>query len=202
MLIAVLAAVALTHLDEPGVMKALAVIRQVAPQVPVLVRTQTDHSLEKLRQAGATEIVPEAMEGSLVLASHALALAGVPMRRVVQQQREARYGLLRGYFRGAEGETSEDALQEERLVTLTAPERLAGRTLDEALGDLLHADAIHIILKTAVGSMLKRLKPSIDAGLKPILATAEQFQIGARNNLAKLFSNRYMQPLCGVNCGF
>ena len=57
-------------------------------------------------------------------------------------------------------------------------------------------------LKTAVGSMLKRLKPSIDAGLQPILATAEQFQIGARNNLAKLFSNRYMQPLCGVNCGF
>ena len=141
-------AVVLTHLDEPGVMKALAVIRQVAPQVPVLVRTQTDHSLEKLRQAGATEIVPEAMEGSLVLASHALALAGVPMRRVrrvVRQQREARYGLLRGYFRGAEGETSEDALQEERLVTLTAPEHLAGRTLEQALGDLLQADAIHII---------------------------------------------------------
>jgi len=59
-----------------------------------------------------------------------------------------------------------------------------------------------IILKTAVGSMLKRLKPRIDAGLQPILATAEQFQIGARNNLAKLCSNRYMQPLCGVNCGF
>ena len=155
MLIAVLAAVALTHLDEPGVMKALAVIRQVAPQVPVLVRTQTDHSLEKLRQAGATEIVPEAMEGSLVLASHALALAGVPMRRVrrvVRQQREARYGLLRGYFRGAEGETSEDALQEERLVTLTAPEHLAGRTLEQALGDLLQADAIHIIGLITIGS--------------------------------------------------
>ena len=55
--------------------------------------------MESLRGAGATEVVPEAIEGSLMLASHALALVGVPMRRVirvVQDQRDARYGLLRG----------------------------------------------------------------------------------------------------------
>jgi CPA2 family monovalent cation:H+ antiporter-2 len=66
-----------------------------------MVRTQDDHDLEKLRAAGATEVVPEAIEGSLMLASHALALVGVPMRRViriVQDQRDARYNLLRGLF--------------------------------------------------------------------------------------------------------
>jgi CPA2 family monovalent cation:H+ antiporter-2 len=141
-------AVVLTYLDEPRVMQSLAVIRKLAPQVPVLVRTQTDRDLEKLREAGATEIVPEAMEGALILASHALALAGVPMRRVrrvAQQQRQARYSLLHGYFRGADNETGEDALQEGRLETLSVPARLAGHTLEQALGELLRADAIHII---------------------------------------------------------
>ena len=98
-------AVVITYLDVPGALKVLGHTRAHAPQVPVIVRTQDDHSLERLQEAGATEVVPEAIEGSLMLASHALALVGVPMRRVlriVQDQRDARYNLLRGYFRGAD----------------------------------------------------------------------------------------------------
>ena len=93
-------------------MKVLANIRAHAPQVPVIVRTQDDHDLEKLQAAGATEVVPEAIEGSLMLASHALALVGVPMRRViriVQDQRDARYNLLRGYFHGADDNTVDES---------------------------------------------------------------------------------------------
>ena len=46
-----------------------------------------------------------------MLASHALALVGVPMRRViriVQDQRDARYSLLRGYFHGADDDTVDE----------------------------------------------------------------------------------------------
>ncbi|HRH06862.1 MAG TPA: cation:proton antiporter, partial [Burkholderiaceae bacterium] len=96
-------AVVITYLNTASALKILANIRTHAPHVPAIVRTVDDHDLEKLQQAGATEIVPEAIEGSLMLASHALALVGVPMRRVirvVQDQRDARYGLLRGYFHG------------------------------------------------------------------------------------------------------
>ena len=74
----------------------------------MIVRTQDDRDLEKLQAAGATEVVPETLEGSLMLASHALALVGVPMRRViriVQDQRDARYNLLRGYFHGADDDS-------------------------------------------------------------------------------------------------
>ena len=141
-------AVVLTYLDEPRAMKTLAVIRQLAPQVPVLVRTQTDRDLEKLRQAGATEVVPEAMEGSLMLASHALALMGVPIRRVrrmVQQQREARYNLLRGHFGGEESQAGEDTLSEEQLATLAVPGHLDGRPLEQVLGELLREEAICIL---------------------------------------------------------
>jgi CPA2 family monovalent cation:H+ antiporter-2 len=110
-------AVVVTYLDVPGAMKVLANTRAHAPQVPVIVRTQDDHDLEKLQAAGATEVVPEAIEGSLMLASHALALVGVPMRRVirvVQDQRDARYNLLRGYFHGADDDNA-DELDHERL---------------------------------------------------------------------------------------
>ena len=58
-----------------------------------------------------------------MLASHALALVGVPMRRVlriVQGQRDARYNLLRGYFHGAD-DNSADELHQERLTSMTLP---------------------------------------------------------------------------------
>ncbi|MFM1908004.1 MAG: hypothetical protein RLZZ591_1681 [Pseudomonadota bacterium] len=127
-------AVVITYQEVPGAMKVLAHIRTHAPQVPVIVRTQDDQDLEALQQAGATEVVPEAIEGSLMLASHALALVGVPMRRVirvVQDQRDARYNLLRGYFHGAD-DSSVDELHQERLASITLPmgARCIGKTLD------------------------------------------------------------------------
>ncbi|WP_367066843.1 monovalent cation:proton antiporter-2 (CPA2) family protein [Oryzisolibacter sp. LB2S] len=117
------AAVAVTYLDTPAALKVLSHAGAHAPHVPVVVRTQDDTHLDRLQAAGATEVVPEAIEGSLMLAGHALALVGVPMRRVlrlVQDQREARYGLLRGYFHGADDDTVTERDQE-RLYSLTLP---------------------------------------------------------------------------------
>jgi CPA2 family monovalent cation:H+ antiporter-2 len=97
--------------------------------VPVIVRTQDDHDLEKLMAAGATEVVPETLESSLMLASHALALVGVPMRRVirvVQDQRDARYNLLRGYFHGADDSTAQE-MEQERLSTVDLDRRCRRR---------------------------------------------------------------------------
>ena len=134
-------AVVVTYLEVPGAMKILAHTRAHAPQVPVIVRTQDDHALDALRQAGATEVVPEAIEGSLMLASHALALLGVPLRRViriVRDQRDARYNLLRGYFHGADDD-SVDELQQERLATLTLPLRA------KSIGKPLSYFALHVI---------------------------------------------------------
>jgi CPA2 family monovalent cation:H+ antiporter-2 len=139
-------AVVVTYLDVPGAMKVLVHTRGHAPQVPVIVRTQDDRDLEKLQAAGATEVVPEALEGSLMLASHALALVGVPMRRViriVQDQRDARYSLLRGYFHGADDD-GVDELEQERLSTVTLP--LGARSLGRAVSQLaLHAMGVRVV---------------------------------------------------------
>ena len=116
-------AVVITYLDVPAAMKVLGHTQSHAPQVPVIVRTRDDLDLHKLQQAGATEVVPEALEGSLMMASHALALVGVPMRRViriVQDQRDARYNLLKGYFHGSDDDTLEEA-EQERLGTVNLP---------------------------------------------------------------------------------
>jgi monovalent cation:H+ antiporter-2, CPA2 family len=139
-------AVVITYLDVQSSLKVLANTRGHAPQVPVIVRTQDDHDLDTLLAAGATEVVPESIEGSLMLASHALALVGVPMRRVirtVQDQRDARYNLLRGYFHG-QGDDTVDELDHERLQTVTMP--LSAKTLGQAVEALaLHAVGVRVV---------------------------------------------------------
>ncbi len=128
-------ALVVSYQDTPSAMRVLDLVRAHAPKLPVIVRTIDDSDIERLRAAGATEVVPEAIEGSLMLASHALALVGVPMRRVlrvVQDQRDARYGLLRGYFHGADDDTA-DELQHARLLSVTLPPE--GASLGQTLGE-------------------------------------------------------------------
>jgi monovalent cation:H+ antiporter-2, CPA2 family len=138
-------AVVVSYHDTPSALKILHLVQAHAPRVPVIVRTIDDSDLEKLQAAGATEVVPEAIEGSLMLASHALALVGVPMRRVirvVQDQRDARYSLLRGYFHGADDDTA-DELQNARLLSVTLP--VAGSCLGQDLASLaLHAVGVSV----------------------------------------------------------
>jgi len=139
-------AVVITYLDTANALRVLHHTHEQSPNVPVVVRTIDDVDLEKLRQAGATEVVPEAIEASLMLASHALALVGVPMRRViriVQDQRDARYNLLRGFFRGSDDDSA-DELQHERLASVTLP--LGSNTARRPLGSFaLHALGVRVV---------------------------------------------------------
>jgi CPA2 family monovalent cation:H+ antiporter-2 len=177
-------AVVVTYLDTASALKVLANTRTHAPTVPVIVRTVDDRDLEKLKAGGATEVVPEAIEGSLMLASHALALVGVPMRRVirvVQDQRDARYNLLRGYFRGADDDTA-DELEQERLSTVTLVPGLS--SVGQTLGEMaLHTLGVRVVsLRRGNGKTLKALEETsledgdtlVLSGKPEALAMAEQ----------------------------
>jgi CPA2 family monovalent cation:H+ antiporter-2 len=124
-----------TYHDTHAAIRLLHQVRTIAPALPVLVGTATDVDLERLRDAGATEVVPEVVEGSLMLASHALALNGAPLSRVLRRIRairEDRYGLLRGYFHGAddhEAETIEEDHLRLHAVTLEAGAPAVGQTI-------------------------------------------------------------------------
>jgi CPA2 family monovalent cation:H+ antiporter-2 len=116
-------AVVVTYPDTASAKKILRLVHEHAPNVPVAVRTIDDAALDDLQEAGASVVVPEAIEGSLMLASQTLALIGVPFKRVIrliQDQRVARYGLLRGYFHGADDD-SVDEIDLQRLQSVTLP---------------------------------------------------------------------------------
>jgi CPA2 family monovalent cation:H+ antiporter-2 len=168
-------AVVVTYQDVPGALKVLVHTRAHAPQVPVIVRTQDDRDLEKLQAAGATEVVPEAIEGSLMLASHALALVGVPMRRVlrvVQDQRDARYNLLRGYFHGADDDNA-DEIDHERLnsFTLTAGARAIGQPL---------ARLALAALEVRVASLRRRDGKAAEASEDTVLADGDTLVLSGK----------------------
>ena len=61
-------------------------VRSLSPDVPILVRTRNDDQLDELHAAGANEVVPESLEGSLMLVSQVLSLTGVPFSRTYRYE--------------------------------------------------------------------------------------------------------------------
>ena len=123
--------------DTRAAEKVLYHVQALRPELPVVVRTLDEKDFEQLHRAGAAEVVPETLEASMMLASHALIHVGVPINRVlkrVRQTRMARYRTLRGFFHG-ESDREEDAhdSDEPRLhsVPLGAGAYAVGRTLGE-----------------------------------------------------------------------
>ncbi len=128
------AALVITYVSTPSALRVLRHVQELAPTLPVIVRSYDDSDLDKLRAAGAAEVVPEALEGSLMLASHALVMLGVPLRKVVhrvQASRDERYAALRGYFHGADDMTDSDDRLQVRLnsITLSDGAKAIGKSL-------------------------------------------------------------------------
>ncbi len=124
--------------DSPATsLRVLEHTKTERPDIPVLARTRDDRWIERFERAGATAVIPEVLEASLMLASHVLALLGVPMARVFRHVREVRgnrYRLLKGYFHGAERVDMEkaDRFREQlHAVTLTGGAAAIGKTLAE-----------------------------------------------------------------------
>jgi len=125
-------AIVITYADTRSALKVLHLVHELTPSLPVIVRSHDDTDLDLLKQAGAAEVVPELMEGSLMLASHALVMLGVPLRRVVhrvQAAREERYASLRGYFHGMSDVDEEADMERLHSVTLNGNAPCVGRSL-------------------------------------------------------------------------
>jgi CPA2 family monovalent cation:H+ antiporter-2 len=141
-------AVVITFADVPIALKILHIVQELRPELPVVVRTVDDSELPKLMDAGAAEVVPEVLEGSLMLASHALLLLGVPLNRVLKRIRtirEERYGLFRGFFHGATDAADAADNVQPRLhsVVLSNRARAVGMTLVEVdLGPLVEVTGV------------------------------------------------------------
>lgn len=116
--------------------KVLHHVRELRPDLPVVVRTADEKDFEVLSKAGAAEVVPESLEASLMLASHALVLLGVPLNRVLRRLRETRaerYRLLRGFFHGKSDTPEDTDAEAPRLHSVSLPEKAfaVGKSIEE-----------------------------------------------------------------------
>ncbi|MFY9315077.1 MAG: monovalent cation:proton antiporter-2 (CPA2) family protein [Burkholderiales bacterium] len=130
------AAVVVTFAESAESVRAVAHVQSLNPSIPVIARAREDGDIARLAAAGASEIVPEALESGLMLASHTLVWVGVPLNRVVRRVRAVRdeqYGLLRGLFHGLgdQADDADDAQPRLRAVTLSGNARALGKTLAE-----------------------------------------------------------------------
>ncbi len=157
------AVLVVTYANTPSALKVLSLCRELVPDLPVIVRSMDDTDLDQLEAAGATEVVPETLEGSLMLASHALVMLGVPLRRVVhrvQAARDERYASLRAYFHGASDDVTEDAeyiCPRLHSVTLADGARVVGKALST-----LDLDALKVEVATVRrGEMPLVVSPSM-----------------------------------------
>jgi CPA2 family monovalent cation:H+ antiporter-2 len=129
--------VVITFANPEVALRILRAVRELRGDVPILVRTQDDTKLEQLQSAGATEVVPETFEASLMLLSHLLLLLKLPVPRVIRTVndiRSHRYGMLRQYFRAADAEHLDDnhAFREELHSVILPPHAWAvGRSIAE-----------------------------------------------------------------------
>ncbi|MBS1131818.1 MAG: Kef-type potassium/proton antiporter, family [Proteobacteria bacterium] len=159
--------VIVTVSDTPLSEKILHHVQELRPDVPVIVRTADERDMERLTRAGAAEVVPEALEASLMLASHALVLVGIPINRVlkrVRQTRSKRYSLLRGYYRGmSDRDHDEEDEYQPRLhsVLLVSGSAAIGRTLDT-----LNLDALGCEVSAIRRRGIRALEPAPETRLE------------------------------------
>ncbi|MGL6071311.1 cation:proton antiporter domain-containing protein [Craterilacuibacter sp.] len=155
--------VVITFADTHAAERIIEVVQALKPNLPVIVRTIDDSDIERLRAAGADEVVAEVMEGSLMLASQALMVMGVPVSRVLRRirtVREARYGLFRGFFRGVGDEVagSDESLQQRlESVRLVSGAYAVGKRLGE-----LDLAKLEVEIKTVRRRQFKRSDLSAD----------------------------------------
>ena len=183
-------ALVITFADLGTAKKILHIAREIKADLPVIVRTVDDSAIDELLKAGATEVVPEMMEGSLMLASHALLLLGTPLNQVLRRirtVREARYGLFRGFFHGATDHAEGDDTLQPRLHSVVLSDGSAA--IGKSLADLLIVPGTQISSIRRGGLRIVELEPDITLqsgdvvvllGTPAGIADAEQILLSGR----------------------
>lgn len=127
-------AVVVSFADTRKALAIIAHVRELRPELPVIVRTLDEGDVTRLRDAGAAEIVADVVEGSVMLATQTMMHLGAPLTRVLRRLRDVRqerYRLMRGFFPGATDEEAADGEQPRlRTVLVAGSAACVGRTLE------------------------------------------------------------------------
>jgi CPA2 family monovalent cation:H+ antiporter-2 len=174
-------ALVVSFADTPKALAILAHVRELRPEIPVIVRTFDHSDVARLRDAGAAEIVAEVVEGSLMLATHTMMQLGIPLNHVLHRLREVRrerYRLVSGFFPGATDAVHVDAEQPRLRTLMLGPDAVAvGRTL----GDMKLAE-----LEVTVTAVRRRGSRDVNPGPETRLQSGDVLVLlGTPGRLAK-----------------
>ena len=160
------AAIVVSFADTHAAMTILAHARELRPDVPVIVRTFDDTDVDKLKKAGAAEIVAEVVEGSLMLATQTMLLLGIPLNKVLTRLRTVRgerYQLMRGFFPGAtDADDSALDAQQPRLQSIIVE---AGAAAVGSTIEALNLSEIDITLTALRRHGVRDMSPAEDTRL-------------------------------------
>ncbi|WP_299074064.1 monovalent cation:proton antiporter family protein [uncultured Paraglaciecola sp.] len=129
--------VLITFDQHENAMRVIHLIKSLYPNLPVVVRTRKDHRTQELLTAGASQVVPEILEGSLMLVTQVLQMSGVPMSRIlkrVRMERKGDYANMHGFFPGETTEldyAKQDKLEFMHAVVLTQDAFAVGKSLQQ-----------------------------------------------------------------------
>lgn len=143
-------------------------VRSLSPDVPILVRTRNDDQLNELYEAGANEVVPESLEGSLMLVSQVLSLTKVPFSRIVrrvQKERKNHYNHLHGFFQGEHTDMSPEAIDRiefAHAIIITDDSFANGQTIQS-----LKLDERRVIVIALKRNNIETEEPEITTVLQP-----------------------------------
>jgi CPA2 family monovalent cation:H+ antiporter-2 len=79
-------------------------VRELAPGIPMIIRTRDDRHLERLLECGANAVVPDTVESSMIIARHTLTSLGEGKQSIDDMLAEARadhYARVRAFFHRA-----------------------------------------------------------------------------------------------------
>lgn len=159
-------AVVISYKDSAAAEKVMHHVQQARPDIAIVARSRDERDMERLFEHGAAEVVPETLETGIMLATHTLALIGLPLSRVIRRMRvirSQRYETMRGYFVGASDvDERPDALLE-RLHSLTLLP--AAYAVGKTLGDLaLEPLGVKVVSVRRKG--LRRVSPEEQTSLE------------------------------------
>lgn len=160
--------IVLSFEDHKRVLRTLEIIRRLNKTIPILVRTQDDRHLENLQKAGATEVIPEKLESSLMLAAHMLIVLGASpqeAQRQITEVKSNRYRMLRCFYEGKDDakhlETKNQQHEILHAIEITQGAFAVGKTLES-----MRSKDIHLTLASFFRNGYKCTHPSPDIPLQ------------------------------------
>jgi len=153
--------------DDRAALRVVEHARRLQPELPIVVRTRDDSHLEALLAAGATEVLPEGLETSLMIGAQILLLLGVPDSEVTRRIAAIRaddYRPFRRFFHAHEAHEAEaPESYRSRLHAVPLPARAwaVGRRIDE-----LGLEALEVELVAVRRGGVRVPAPALDTRLR------------------------------------